>query len=68
MRPYGAALAASDGTLLMTTGAEAIENAVKIARASTGRSAVLSALRMSVRSSCRSAPGRSGLVFRAPSV
>ena len=29
-------------TLLMTTGAEAIENAVKIARASTGRSAVIS--------------------------
>lgn len=28
-------------TLLMTTGAEAIENAVKIARASTGRSAVI---------------------------
>jgi len=29
-------------TLLMTTGAEAIENAIKIARASTGRSAVIS--------------------------
>ena len=29
-------------TLLMTTGAEAIENAVKIARASSGRSAVIS--------------------------
>jgi 4-aminobutyrate aminotransferase/(S)-3-amino-2-methylpropionate transaminase len=29
-------------TLLMTTGAEAIENAVKIARAATGRSAVIS--------------------------
>jgi len=28
-------------TLLMTTGAEAIENAIKIARASTGRSAVI---------------------------
>jgi 4-aminobutyrate aminotransferase / (S)-3-amino-2-methylpropionate transaminase / 5-aminovalerate transaminase len=29
-------------TLLMTTGAEAIENAVKIARAATGRSAIIS--------------------------
>jgi 4-aminobutyrate aminotransferase/(S)-3-amino-2-methylpropionate transaminase len=29
-------------TLLMTTGAEAVENAVKIARAATGRSAVIS--------------------------